>query len=397
MRLTDEEQRLLDGSSGHAARKAMQILVALGELYGAEDLVPVRSVQVSGVSYHNLGEAGLDWLESMAVDGRVRTLTTLNPAGMDLQDWREQGIAPDFAAQQLRLVAAYTRMGIAPTCTCTPYLIGNLPGPGEHIAWAESSAVAYANSVLGARTNREGGPSALAAALTGRTPRYGLHLDAHRLPELEVVVEAKLGSTAAWGALGRVVGKLGKGRVALLRVGVKPSVAELKSFGAATVTFGGSPLYYLDGLTATPPGPRPTDSLRVRESDLEAATETLSDGDRAIDMVALGCPHASLDELAALARMLEGKTLTRELWICTARPTKEAAAQVGLVAAIERSGARVVSDTCFAVTPLESRRGMTIATDSAKGCYYASGHNKLRVHLGTVQECVDAAVTGSWK
>ncbi|HOU90911.1 MAG TPA: aconitase X, partial [Polyangiaceae bacterium] len=154
MRLTDEERALLDGAAGYAARKATEILVALGEIYGAEDLVTVRSVQVSGVSYHNLGEAGLEWLESMAVDGRVRALTTLNPAGMDLMDWREQGIEPEFAERQLRLVAAYERMGIAPTCTCTPYLVGNLPGPGEHVAWAESSAVAFANSVLGARTNR---------------------------------------------------------------------------------------------------------------------------------------------------------------------------------------------------------------------------------------------------
>jgi len=394
VRLTDEERALLDGAAGHAARKATEILVALGEIYGAEDLVPVRSVQVSGVSYHNLGEAGLEWLEAMAVDGRVLTLTTLNPAGMDLMDWREQGIEPEFAERQLRLVAAYERMGIAPTCTCTPYLIGNLPGPGEHVAWAESSAVAFANSVLGARTNREGGPSALAVALTGRTPRYGLHLDEHREAELAVVIEAPLGSTAAWGALGRVLGRAAGGRVPLLSTSARPSVAELKAFGAALVTFGGSPLYYVEGLTPAPPGPRPSESMPVRAADLEQATAALSDGADEIDMVALGCPHASLAELTELARLLEGKTVHKETWICTARPTKEAAAAMGLLSIIERSGARVVADTCFAVTPLESRRGMTIATDSAKGCYYASGHNKLRVHLATVQACVEAAVTG---
>jgi predicted aconitase len=354
-------------------------------------------VQIAGVSFHNLGEAGLEWLESMAADGRVRTLTTLNPAGMDLEAWREQGIEPDFAARQLRLVDAYTRMGIARTCTCTPYLVGNLPGPGEHVAWAESSAVAFANSVLGARTNREGGPSALAAALTGRTPRYGLHLDAQRVPALEVVVEAALGSTAAWGALGRVIGKASGGRVVVLRTLARPTVEELKSLGAAVVTFGGSPLYYVAGLTPAPPGPPPVDSLVVKDADLEEATAALSDGADEIDLVALGCPHASLAELSHLAELLAGKTLRKELWICTARPTKVAAAELGLVAAIEASGARVVADTCFAVTPLESRRGLTIATDSAKGSYYASGHNRLRVHLGTVQDCVQAAVTGRWR
>ena len=397
MKLTSEERALLDGEAGYAARKAMQILVALGEIYGAEDLVPVRSVQVAGVSFHNLGDAGLEWLETMAEDGRIRVVTTLNPAGMDLEEWEDQGIAPEFAEKQLRLVRAYQRMGIAPTCTCTPYLVGNLPGPGEHIAWAESSAVAYANSVLGARTNREGGPSALAAALTGRTPRYGLHLDAHRVPQIEVTIEAPLDSSSAWGALGRVVGKQSDGRVALLRTRALPGAAELKSFGAALVTFGGSPLYYVGGLTAAPPGPRPRDSMVVRAADIEAATEALSDGSDEIDMVALGCPHSSLEQLADLARLLDGKRVEKEMWICTARPTKVAAEGLGLVATIERSGAKVVSDTCFAVTPLESRRGRTIATDSAKGAYYASGHNKLRVHLGTVEQCVSAAVTGRWK
>lgn len=396
MKLTDEEKALLDGSSGSAARKAMQILIALGDIYGARDLVPVRSVQVSGVSFHNLGEAGLAWLEDLSRDGQVRALTTLNPAGMDLENWEDQGIPADFAEKQLRLVAAYTRLGIARTCTCTPYLVGNLPGPGEHVAWAESSAVAYANSVLGARSNREGGPSALAAALAGRTPRYGLHLDENRVAELEVVIEAPLTSTPDWGCLGWVIGKRGQGRVALLSTRARPTVAELKSLGAAVVTFGGSPLFYLEGLTPAAPGARPRESLQVTVRDLEEARAFLSDGAPEVDMVALGCPHASLSELVDLAERLRDKTLKKELWICTARPVADAARQLGLVDVIERSGARVVSDTCFAVTPLEARRGKTVATDSAKGCYYGSGHNRLRVHLGTVDQCVQAAVTGKW-
>ncbi len=176
MLLTDEERAMLDGSAGRAAQKAMQILAALGEIYGAERLVPVSSVQISGVSYDNLGEAGLEFLDEMADGGgHARVLTTLNPAGMDVENWQAMGISPDFARQQARVIEAFARMGVTTTCSCTPYLFGNLPHYGEHVAWAESSAVCFANSVLGARTNREGGPSALAAALTGRTPAYGLH------------------------------------------------------------------------------------------------------------------------------------------------------------------------------------------------------------------------------
>ncbi|UCH05914.1 MAG: DUF521 domain-containing protein, partial [Candidatus Thorarchaeota archaeon] len=166
MDLTSEEQDMLEGRKGNATRKAMEIIATLGEIYGAERLIPVVSVQIAGVSYHNLGEAGLEYLSEMAEDGRTRVLTTLNPAGMDLLEWKKHGISDDFAVNQQRVVDAFSKMGVVTTCTCTPYLIGNLPHYGEHIAWAESSAVCFANSVIGARTNREGGPSALASALT---------------------------------------------------------------------------------------------------------------------------------------------------------------------------------------------------------------------------------------
>ena len=182
MELTKQEQAMLDGKEGYAVRKSMEILVALGEIFGAKSLIDVGSVQVAGVSYHNLGDAGLEFLDSLAADGRVKVLTTLNPAGMDLENWKQLGISPEFAEKQNLVIDAFQRMGILISCTCTPYLIGNLPLYGEHIAWSESSAVTFANSVLGARTNREGGPSALAAAFVGKTPCYGLHLDENRVP-----------------------------------------------------------------------------------------------------------------------------------------------------------------------------------------------------------------------
>jgi len=394
--LSDTDRALLDGRAGRAARKAMEILVALGEIYGAEDLVDVRSVQVSGVSFHNLGEAGLEWLEEMGRDGRVRSTTTLNPAGMDLIEWQDQGIDPDFAANQLRVVGAYEAMGIATTCTCTPYLVGNTPAPGEHVAWAESSAVAYANSVIGARTNREGGPSALAAALAGRTPRYGLHLDAERLPKLTVRVGDRLESSAEWGALGHVIGRRVGGDVPLLDLPQQPTQAEIKSFCAAVVTHGGSPLFYVDGQGPAPAAPPPGDqTLAVTRAELLDTLAEIDDGADAVDLVCLGCPHASLQELADLADHFGDRRATVETWICTARPTADAAAHLGLADRLRDAGVRVVCDTCFAVAPLD-REGATVATDSVKGCYYGRGHNKLRMHVGSVARCVEAAVTGRW-
>ncbi|MDH5703102.1 MAG: aconitase X catalytic domain-containing protein, partial [Aigarchaeota archaeon] len=184
MLLTQLEKEMLEGTHGKAAKKSMEILVTLGEIYGAERMVEVNSVQVAGVSYANLGEPGLEFLAEMAEDGKARVLTTINPAGMDLENWTQLGIDPDFAKNQGRVIKAFQTMGIVTTCTCTPYLVGNLPLFNEHIAWSESSAVCFANSIIGAKTNREGGPSALAAALTGRTPMYGLHLDENRQAQI---------------------------------------------------------------------------------------------------------------------------------------------------------------------------------------------------------------------
>ena len=199
MQLTAEEQALLAGGDGPGVRKAIEIVIALGKIYGADSLVPVQSVQVAGVSYKNLGPAGLAFLNEWAAEGgRVRVPTTLNPAGMDLDRWQELGFDRTFAEQQLQVVDAFATMGVEATCTCTPYLVGRVPEPGTHLAWAESSAVSFANSVLGARTNREGGPSALAAAISGRTAHYGLHRKENRLASVEILVHCPVEETADW-------------------------------------------------------------------------------------------------------------------------------------------------------------------------------------------------------
>ena len=218
MNLTNDDMKLLKGYSGKAVKRGMEILVALGDIYSAKRLIDVSSVQIAGVSYDNLGEAGLDFLSEMADDGQVRVLTTLNPAGMDLENWRALGIDADFAENQKRVIDAFRRMGVITSCTCTPYLIGNSPHFREHVAWSESSAVCYANSVLGARTNREGGPSALAAALTGKTPEYGLHLDNKRKAEVHVKVDTILRDTCTFSALGKIIGWITKMHVILLNI-----------------------------------------------------------------------------------------------------------------------------------------------------------------------------------
>jgi len=305
MKLTAEEDAILAGAQGRSTQKALEILYALGKIYGAQRLIPVTSVQVSGVSYANLGEAGLHWLTEIADGGgRVQVLTTLNPAGMDIENWQALGISPEFAENQQRVLAAFARMDVITTASCTPYLIGNLPHFGEHIAWAESSAVCYANSVLGARTNREGGPSALAASLIGRTPEYGYHLEKNRQPTITVDVDTAIDENADFGALGKVIGGRMQGsagvRVPYIQGIESASMENLKSFCASVATYSGIALFHMAGITpeASSMIP-PKDVIHISEAEIQQARESMVDATSdEVDFVSLGCPHLSIKEIA---------------------------------------------------------------------------------------------------
>jgi predicted aconitase len=389
---------MLDGAQGRATQKAAEILVALGTIYGAERMIPVTSVQIAGVSYDNLGEAGLSFLTEMAEGGgRARVLATLNPAGMDVENYSALGIDEEFARNQMRVLEAFARMNVVTTCSCTPYLIGNLPRFGEHIAWSESSAVCYANSVLGARTNREGGPSALAAALTGRTPAYGYHLDENRIPSVTVQVDADLKSNDDYGALGKAVGEQlveRGGRPVPYILGVEKATLEnLKSFCASVATYGGTPLFHMDGITpeASQFAP-PEQSIVIARTEIDAAKRSLSDTTSdEVDFVSLGCPHLSIGEIARVAELLKDRRVVKEFWITTARPTKQMADVMGYTEIIEKAGAKFAVDTCCVVAPIKGRF-RALATDSAKACYYASSKNGFKTLLRPFDQVVQEAL-----
>ncbi len=397
MQLTKQEQRMLDGEEGYAVRKSMEILVALGDIFGAESLIKVGSVQVAGVSYHNLGDAGLEFLNELAKDGKVKVLTTLNPAGMDLENWKALGISEEFATKQNLVIDAFTRMGILISCTCTPYLIGNLPMYGEHVAWSESSAVTFANSVLGAKTNREGGPSALAAAFVGKTPCYGLHLDENRVPDIQVQVNAQLSKLSDWGALGYAIGKKAENKIPYI-TGIKEAeLDELKSFCASVVTYGAKPLFYIKDITpAAGTVQAPKDTVTVEQDDIKNAYDNINDQVRDIDFVCVGCPHCSIKEIAQIADLIKGKQVKEntELWVATSRTAKQLADKHGYTQTIEAAGGKFACDTCMAVAPLKGRF-KALATTSAKGCFY-SRQNLMKTKMGSMEECVNAAVTGKW-
>ena len=394
MHLSKEEEAMLAGEQGRATQKAMQILVALGKIYDAERLIRVSSVQVSGVSYKNLGDAGLEFLNELATDGRARVKTTLNPAGMSLTDWESQGIASGFAEKQMEVIGAYEKLGIEISCTCTPYLAGNEPVFGNHIAWGESSAVAYANSVIGARTNREGGPSALAASLTGRTPLYGLHLRENRVPNVAVDVEAQLRRPEDFATMGYFVGRAVKDGLPRFRGVKRAALEDLKTLSAALASSGGVAMFHIEGLT-------PESALRAKGLETLtftgkelAETRSMLNDDGTPDFVSVGCPHCSLTELATLARLLSGRRVRREFWVCCSREVKRQGDEAGYSRVIEKSGAKFALDTCMVVAPVEELGFRVVATNSAKACHYIRNAG-LKVRFMSLEQCVAEATRGA--
>ena len=401
--LSELDRALLDGAHGEAAALAMRVVLRTAVLQGAERLLDVTRVHVDGCIY--TGPASLAFAHRLVgLGARVRVPTTLNALSVDRRRWQDQGIDPAFATPAEALADAYLAMGAEPTYTCAPYLLDGAPEPGEQIAWAESNAVAYANGVLGARTQKY--PDFLDAciALTGRAPATGAHLDAGRLPTLRVEVAPPADpDDAFWPLLGHAIGQAAGARVPLV-VGLEhasPSPDDLKGFAAAFATTASAPTFHLARVTpeaagvagasidAAPVRIGPDDVARVRR-DLDTASP-----DARIDVVCLGNLHFSAAECARLARLLKGRTKATgvELVVTLGRAVHASAAAAGDVDRLERFGARLVTDTCWCMLgePVIPPAARTLMTNSAKYAHYAPGLTGRAVRFGSLAECVEAA------
>lgn len=392
MFLTDEEQQMCDGEFGETIRKSMDILVALGDIYGASKLVDITSAQVSGVSYKTIGDAGLEYLEDLALDGSGKATinASLNPPGTDLDNWKALGFPEDFAVKQNKIVDAYAKLGISKTCTCTPYLVGNVPRFRDHVSWSESSAVCYVNSVIGARTNREGGPAALAAAIVGKTPLYGFHLEHNRKANLVVNLSTEL-KGADFGALGYIIGKVVGGGIPYFKLKNVPSNNDLKTLGAALASSGSVALYHIDGVTPEfdkADEAEVEDIMFISDKQIAETREKLSTTDREPDLICLGCPHASLEEIKQVAGIVEGKTIKNKLWICTSVSVKATADRMGYTEIIESAGGNVVCDTCMVVAPIEDMGFEVIGVNSAKAANYVPSMCGLDVVYNDVENLI---------
>jgi predicted aconitase len=408
MKLDDQERAMLAGELGAAAKAAIEHQVKVGEFFGAADFVPVTQAHLMADT-ESLGEAGVRWLESLgAADGgrvRVRIPTITDPRGTDFGKTnvlRQPAWAVDL---ERRAVEAFRRLGVLMTDTCINYQTIQAPARGESVAFGDTGVVIYANSVCGARSNYEGGPSALAAGLTGRTPRYGFHLDAQRRATLRIRADCTPRSLNDWGALGGVVGRLAGNYWAVPVVeGLEavPGSDALKHFGAAMASFGSIALYHLAGITPEAVrlgdcgGDRLPVAHRVGEAEVRALQQAYA-AERDVDVVVFSAPQLSLYELQSLAALCDGRRFVKPLLAVTSPQVKPDADRMGLTARIEAAGGHVLSGMCFyqsyAREMAEANGWKRLATNSVKLVNILGGYGYVPL-LGTMERCVEAAETG---
>ena len=409
--LTREERAIAGGARGEGAAMAMRIVAETARLMGADRLLPIESAHIDGALYH--GDSGTLFAEKLVAGGaRVSVRATLNVGAIDLTGCSRNRLPPHEHAMASRMMQAYRELGCEQTWTCAPYQAGHRPRFGSHVAWGESNAVAFCNSVLGARTNRYGDFLDIACAIAGRAPDYGLHRNENRVASVVFDVSSLdssfLASDIAWPVLGNLYGRLIGGAIGVV-AGVRSSPGEdaLKGFGAAAASSGAVGLFHIAGVTPEAPDletalGEPQEPARRRCEHIVVTTDMVIDSQRRlstaeradrVDAVAIGSPHLSIDEFDRLQRLLANRRLAVPIYACTGRHTL---AQLGpRRSVLEQSGVVVVADTCVVVTPiLPATPGAVLMTNSGKFAHYAPSNTGYSVLYASLADCVESAVAG---
>ena len=407
MNLSEHERRVLSGAAGpEGARMAMEIVVEAGRMMGADRLVPIVSSHIDGCLYH--GDAGVLYCEKLAEEGaRVAVPATTNVGSLNLLKADQVKLPQAQRGMAYRLMTAHQRMGCTPTWTCAPYQTQARPALGQQIAWGESNAVAFANTVLGARTNRYGDFLDLACAIAGRAPYYGLHCPERRVArllfEVSALPEPLLREDAFFAVLGALVGRHAGDAVSVVN-GIPGPVREdqLKAFCAAAAATGAVALTHIVGVTPEAPdaatalgGAPPEETVRVTRDMIVDARDRLSlAGPGPIDCVALGSPHFSGDECREVLELANGRTFEVPVYICLGRHTLEGLQADGAYEALQGLGVEFVVDTCVVVTAILPPRPGVMMTNSAKFAYYAFGNTGYMPVFGTLSDCIRSAQAG---
>jgi predicted aconitase len=411
MYLSKEEEKILDGESGTALQNAMQILVAIGDIYGAERLIPISSAHLL-TSYKSHEIFGIEWIEGFVEKGaraHPNVMVTTNPGSVDLERWREMEVSEDLVRYQARLNECYIRLGAVPLSSCIPYLLGNIPLYGEHYSWSGSSGQVFANSVLGARGNREGGIQSVASAIVGKTPLYGLHLEENRFGNVLVKLEGldfKNLSPTDYAAIGYYVGKSIVDKIPVFVGGPNyMTLEQLRSIAYSVATAGSVPMFHWVGVTPEAKTleiafghQKPEEKLTVGLLEAKKTYEELTTtGKCKVDAVIFGCPHCTINEIKEIAFLLKGRRIRKDvkLWVGTSMQVREVAKRMGLTDIIERAGGMVIADTCCGPSiPLEYVKSgiKVVATNSIKTAFYVPGTCKADVILLKTKDCIDLAV-----
>jgi len=406
--LGDYDRALLEGKYGSAKRMAMSIMTRMVEVYGAERLMDISSAHIDSTIY--IGDATLEFGERLAsLNARVVVPTTLNVGAVDEHGWQEWGVPSDWAEKSHRQMVAYQSMGCVPTWTCAPYQTKHRPRFGQQIAWGESNAIAFANSIIGARTERYPDLLDICAAITGRVPAFGLHLTENRAGQVLV----RLVDVPPWvqeeetffPILGYLLGKVTQDQIPVVEgMEIIPSEDQLKALCAAAASTGAVGLFHIVGITPEAPTMeaafqsfQPRREIAITVDDLRAASHELNTAeDESLNMVVIGCPHLSLAEFAVVVNLLEGKTRHPDVQflVTTNRAMKDQAMEVGFLSSLDKFGGSMTLDTCILATPMLPPEIKVIMTNSAKCAYYTPGLLDKKVVFGSLKDCVDSAVKG---
>ncbi|MDG7011168.1 MAG: aconitase X catalytic domain-containing protein [Nitrososphaerota archaeon] len=402
MHLDASQEKLLRGEGGEARRFAMEIVTRVGDAVGASSLVPVKSAHVLA-HYSSLHDAGVDVLERFASSGgKFAVPTSVDPASIDLQNWRSFGISEDYARQQFRLCDAYAKLGGMRCWTCVQYQVCNFPKQGETVAWAESSAVVFANSILGCRSNKITAGMDVACAVLGLTPKFGMLEDENRRAKVAFKLSAGSLSDVDYRSLGFYIGRKAGARVPVLE-GLPASVTsdEIKHLGAAAAAAGPVTMIHLPGITpgsntsSAATGGERVEEFDVSRSDLSDVEEDLNQTHELPDLVAFGVPHLSVSELGLLSNQLEGRRVKKgvRMYLYTSGQAYEMAERTGIAGAIEASGARLTHSTDAEISPLKQLGFRVVMTNSAKLAEIVSSEGEIKMRYAS-QEAIIEEVTG---
>lgn len=407
MKLNDEEQAMLAGDAGEAKRWAIDHQIRVGEMFDARDLVPVSQAHMMA-DPESVGDAGTSFVENLAAQGaRVVIPMITDPRGVDLNHYRPLGQTEDMAAIERRFIAACEKIGIMMTNTCINYQTIMPPVLGDHVAYGDTGVVIYSNSVCGARSNFEGGPSALAAGLTGRTPRYGLHLDENRRATRRYVVRQQPRELTDWGVLGAVVGRMAGSywEVPVIEgIETAPTSDEIKHMGAAMASYGSTPLFHIVGITPEAPtlaavGGDALSATEITATELDALRSSFGSRGDKVDVVVFAAPQLSLVEMNQVAELCRGRKIHEDcaLIVCTSPSIYYEAQRMGHVTAIEDAGGKVLEGTCFynqyAREIGEANGWKKLLSNSAKIVNILGGYG-YEPALASMEDCVASACAG---